>query len=325
MAFHVLDGLNSVPNALKGAVVVIGNFDGCHRGHQSVFQLGIDAARAKKLPALMFTFEPHPQDVFAPAPFMFRLTGGEMKARLAEAIGFNGIVVMPFTRDFSQNSAEVFVADYLKSALSISAAVVGTDFRFGKGRAGTPDYLEAAGKRLGFAVTVADLLDEGDAPVSSTRVRAALSEGRVEDANELLGYHYLIAGRVIHGDRRGRELGYPTANIALSQLNQLRQGIYAVRVRHAGQTHDAVASYGRRVMFDNAEPIFEAFIFDFDGDLYGSTLEIALVSFLRDEAKFASTPALIDQMDRDSVLAKEKLAAAWPLSTLDAKLGLFHP
>jgi riboflavin kinase/FMN adenylyltransferase len=324
MAFHVLDGLKAVPKALRGAVTVIGNFDGCHRGHQAVFALGLQSAKARKAPSVMFTFEPHPRDVFAPAPFMFRLTTGDMKARLAEAIGFDGIVVMPFTRDFSQNSAESFVEDFLVGALGISEAVVGADFRFGKERKGTPEFLKDAGARLGFAATVTDMLDEGDAPVSSTRVRAALTEGRVEDANELLGYHHLLAGRVIHGDKRGRDLGYPTANVALSQLSQLKQGIYAVKVKHAGKVMDGVASYGRRLMFDNGEPLFETFLFDFSGELYDSTLEIALVSFLREEAKFESVEALVAQMDRDSAQARKLLAAAKAISPLDAKLGLFR-
>jgi len=323
MAFHVLDGLHAVPPALRRAVVVIGNFDGCHRGHQSVFVTGIERARALGVPAVMFTFEPHPQDVFAPAPFMFRLTDGEMKARLAEALGFDGIVVMPFTRDFSRVSADDFVDRYLVGALDVSAVVVGADFRFGRARAGDSEFLEAAGRRAGFEVTVADMLDEGDAPVSSSRVRAALKEGRIEDANELLGYHHLLSGRVIHGDRRGRELGYPTANFALSQLSQLRQGIYAVRARHASEVHDGVASYGRRVMFDNAEPLFEVFLFDFDGELYDSVIEVALVCFLRDERKFDSVEALVTQMDADSAASRERLAPARALSPLDARLGLF--
>lgn len=324
MAFHVLDGLDTAPEAVKGAVVVIGNFDGCHRGHQSVFEVGIERARAAGRPALMFTFEPHPQDVFAPAPFMFRLTRGEMKARLAEAVGFDGIVVMPFTRDFSQTSAEDFIEKLLVGTLRVATVVVGADFRFGRKRAGTPEVLKEAGARIGFDVIVTDMLDEGDAPVSSSRVRAALTEGRVEDANELLGYHHLVGGRVIHGDKRGRELGYPTANIALSQLSQLKQGVYAVRVRHGGETHDGVASYGRRVMFDDGEPLFEAFLFDFDGDLYDSVLEVALVSFLREERKFESVDELVAAMDRDSAGASARLKHARALSPLDARLGLFE-
>jgi riboflavin kinase / FMN adenylyltransferase len=324
MAFHVLDGLGAVPEALKRAVVVIGNFDGCHRGHQTVFHIGIERARALGVPALMFTFEPHPQDVFAPAPFMFRLTDGAMKARLAEAIGFDGIVVMPFTRDFARVTAEDFVDRYLVGAVNVSAAIVGADFRFGRARAGDSEFLQAAGRRAGFEVTIADMLDEGDAPVSSSRVRMALAEGRVEDANELLGYHHILEGRVIHGDRRGRELGYPTANIALSQLSQLRQGIYAVRVRHAGSRHDGVASYGTRVMFNDAEPLLEVFVFDFDGDLYDSVLEVGLVSYLRGEKKFGSVPELIEAMDADSASARAHLSASAALSPLDERLGLFN-
>lgn len=325
MAFHVLDGLKAVPASVKGSVAVIGNFDGCHRGHRSVFGIGVEMARTRTRPALMFTFEPHPQDVFAPAPFMYRLTEGEMKARLAEAMGFEGIVVMPFTRDFARRSAEEFVAEDLRSALDVTAVVVGADFRFGRARQGDAEFLQAAGERLGFEVVVTDMLDEGDAPISSTRVRDALREGRIEDANELLGYHHLIAGRVIHGDARGRGLGYPTANIALTQLSGLRQGVYACRVRHAGKNHDAVASYGPRVMFEDAEPLFEVHLFGFDGDLYDSVLEVALVRFLREQRKFESVEALVAAMDRDSQAARERLERARALSELDARLGLFVP
>jgi riboflavin kinase/FMN adenylyltransferase len=325
MAFHVLDGLSAVPAAVRGSVAVIGNFDGCHRGHQSVFEIGVGMARQRALPALMFTFEPHPQDVFAPAPFMYRLTDGEMKARLAEALGFDGIVVMPFTRDFSRRSADDFIADDLQGALEVAAVIVGADFRFGRARQGTSAYLREAGARLGFEVVVTDMLDEADAPISSTRVREALREGRVEDANELLGYHHLIAGRVIHGDARGRDLGYPTANIALSQLSGLRQGVYACRVRHAGRSYGAVASYGPRVMFEDAEPLFEVHLFGFDGDLYDTVLEVALVSFLREQRRFESVEALVAAMDGDAEEASELLGRAGALSDLDARLGLFAP
>jgi len=325
MAFHVLDGLSAVPAAVRGSVAVIGNFDGCHRGHQSVFEIGVGMARQRSLPALMFTFEPHPQDVFAPAPFMYRLTDGDMKARLAEALGFDGIVVMPFTRDFSRRTADQFIAEDLQGALEVAAVIVGADFRFGRARQGTAEYLEAAGGRLGFDVMVADMLDESDAPISSSRVRDAMREGRVEAANELLGYHHLIAGRVIHGDARGRDLGYPTANIALTQLSGLRQGVYACRVRHAGRTHDAVASFGPRVMFEDAEPLFEVHLFDFDGDLYDSVIEVALVSFLREQRKFETVQALVAAMDRDSAEARQRLGRARALSGLDARLGLFGP
>lgn len=322
MAFHVLDGLGPVPDAVKGAVIAIGNFDGCHRGHQTVFRHAIDRARALDAPALMLTFEPHPRDVFAPEPFMFRLTEGDMKARLAEALGFNGIVVMPFTRDLSQVSAEDFVDQRLIGALALKGAVVGADFHFGRKRAGTPQFLKESGDAKGFEVTIMDMLDEGDAPVSSSRIREALTEGRVEDANALLGYHHLLAGRVIHGDKRGRELGYPTANIAQSLRCNMKHGVYAVKVRHAGRTYDAVASYGRRPMFDNGEALLEVHVFDFKGDLYGSTLEVALIDYLRDEEKFASLEDLIAAMDRDSANARAAIAAARPISALDEKLGI---
>lgn len=323
MAFHVLDDMSAIPAALRGAVVAIGNFDGLHRGHQSVFELALDQARSLGAPGMMLTFEPHPRDLFAPEPFMYRLTNGETKARLAEAIGFDGIVVMPFTREFAAVTAERFVSDHLVGALGIKAAIAGADFMFGRARLGTPDYLKQAGAENGFAVTIADMLDEGDAPVSSSRVREALSEGRVRHANNLLGYHHLVVGRVVHGDKRGRTLGYPTANIPQSLRCGLKHGVYAIRVRHAGKLYDGVASYGRRLMFDNGEALFEAHLFDFDGDLYGSHLEIALVDWQRGEEKFNAVEELIAQMDRDSEIARDLLASEKAVSELDERLGFF--
>jgi riboflavin kinase / FMN adenylyltransferase len=323
MTFHVLDGLRSAPEAVRGGVVAIGNFDGCHRGHQSVFDIARTEAANRGAPSLMLTFEPHPRDVLSPEPFMYRLTTGEAKARLAEAIGFDGIVVMPFTRDFAALSAERFVEGFLVSALGVASVVAGADFLFGKARAGTPRFLTEAGERLGFGVTITDMLDEGDAPVSSSRVRKALTGGEVRAANALLGYHHMVGGRVIHGAKRGRELGYPTANIAQSGRSKLRQGIYAIKVRHAGRFFDGVASFGSRPMFDNGAPLLEAHLFDFDGDLYGSVLEVALVEFLRPEQKFSSTDELIAQMDDDSAKSRLLIEPERAISLLDARLGFF--
>ena len=318
--FARLDGLDAVPHALRGGVVAIGNFDGCHRGHQKVFAAALDMAAQKGVPALVLTFEPHPRDVFAPNPFLYRLTDAHAKARLVQALGFDGIVVMPFSRDLAGVEAGDFVARYLVDALQVTGVAVGADFHFGKGRAGTPDFLAAQGDAQGFSVRICDMLDEASVPVSSSRVREALGQGDVEAANALLGYHHFFSGVVVEGDKRGRELGYPTANMAVPETFGLAQGVYAVKVRVNGEVFDGVAAYGKP-MFDNTKPPFEAFIFDFDRTIYGQTIEVALLGHIRGQMTFDGIEALVVQMDADSAAARITTAQARPLSRLDAALG----
>ena len=322
MAFQRLDSLDSVPASLRGAYVAIGNFDGVHRGHQVVLETLLERARAAGVPALMLTFEPHPRDVFAPAPFMFRLTDGTAKARLAEALGLDAVAVLNFDHAFSQIEAEDFVGRFLVEALGVTGVIVGADFHFGRQRRGTPNFLKASGEALGFAVETLDLKDEGDEPISSSRIRAALSEGAVTAANRLLGYHWFFTGCVVKGDQRGRELGYPTANTMTPTGFQLAQGVYAVRARLGDRLFDGVAAYGKP-MFDNQRPPFETHLFDFDEDIYGRTIEVALVAHIRGQEVFSGLDALIAAMDRDSRKAREALAAARPLTELDAGLGFF--
>ena len=318
--FARLDGLSAVPTALKGGVVAIGNFDGCHRGHQQVFAAARAMAAKKGVPALVLTFEPHPRDVFAPQPFLYRLTYADQKASLIEALGFDGVAVMEFSRDLASVEANDFVARYLLEALEVSGVVVGADFHFGKGRAGTPDFLMAQGEQHGFSVEICAMLDDGTETVSSSRVRDALIPGHFETAKGLLGLHHFFSGTLIEGDKRGRELGYPTANMAVPQTFGLAQGIYAVKIRLDGQLFDGVAAYGKP-MFDNSRPPFETFIFDFDRTIYGKTLEIALLGFIRGQMTFDGLNPLIEQMDKDSAKARIITAQARPLSELDAALG----
>lgn len=319
-SFVLIDGLDTVPAVLKGGVVAIGNFDGCHRGHQHVFARALALAKARGVPAVVLTFEPHPRDVFAPRPFLHRLTGPDAKARLTAALGFDGIAIMPFSRDLASVEAPDFVARYLVDALGVGAVVAGADFHFGKGRGGTPDFLKSEGERRGFAVEIVDMVGEGEAPVSSSRVRDALASGDVETANALLGYHHFISGTVVEGDKRGRELGYPTANMSVPRTFGLAQGVYAVRVRLGDEVFSGVAAYGKP-MFDDGPPPFETFIFDFDRDIYGRTIEIALIAFLRGQMTFDGLPGLIAQMDKDAETARIITAQARPLSELDAALG----
>jgi riboflavin kinase/FMN adenylyltransferase len=320
--FTRLSSLADVPAALRGAYVAIGNFDGLHRGHQSILDALLERASAAGVPALMLTFEPHPRDVFAPAPFMFRLTQGDAKTRLAEAMGLDGIIILPFDRDFSQNEAEVFVETMLVEQLGVRGVIVGSDFHFGRQRRGTPAFLRAAGERLGFAVETLDLMDEGEEVISSSRIRAALSEGAVTAANRLLGYHWFFDGCVVKGDQRGRELGFPTANTMTPTGFQLAQGVYAVRARLGARLLDGVAAYGKP-MFDNQLPPFETHLFDFDEDIYGQTLGVALIGHIRGQEVFSGLDQLMAAMDRDAQKARAMIAAARPISDLDARLGFF--
>jgi riboflavin kinase/FMN adenylyltransferase len=323
LAFERIDGFEGVPEAMRGGLVAIGNFDGFHRGHQHVFAALKARAAALGVPALVVTFEPHPRDVFAPTPFMFRLTDADAKARLAEALGLDGIVVVPFTRDFSQIEAEAFVSRFLVGALAVRGVIVGADFHFGRNRRGTPEYLRAAGEAAGFRVETLDLIgDEGPhhETISSSRIRAALAKGDVETANGLLGYHWFISGTVVSGDRRGRELGFPTANVRVPTGFLLAQGVYAVKARLAERVLDGVASFGKP-MFDNQQPPFETFIFDFDEDIYGASLSVALVTHIRGQEVYDGLEALKAAMARDCARARQCLQTATPLGDLDRHLG----
>jgi riboflavin kinase/FMN adenylyltransferase len=320
--FYRAWGLDSPPAGITGAMVAIGNFDGLHRGHQLVLTTLKARAKADGVPAVMLTFEPHPRDVFAPAPFMFRLTQGDAKARIAEALGLDGIVVMPFNREFSQITAEEFVTRFLVGALKVKGVTVGADFHFGFQRKGTPQFLKESGDKHGFDVEILDLLDEGDDHVSSSRIRAALGEGDVAEANQLLGYHWFFAGKVVRGDQRGRTLGFPTANTPTPTGFGLAQGVYAVRARLGERLLDGVAAYGKP-MFNNERPPFETVLFDFDEEIYGEDLQVALVSHIRGQMMFDGLDGLIKQMTSDAEKARELLGQCRAIGELDAKLGFF--
>jgi riboflavin kinase/FMN adenylyltransferase len=305
---------------LTGGVVAIGNFDGVHRGHTALLRTAMAVARERGLAALALTFEPHPRTIFKPETPVFRLTPLPAKARMITAVGLDGLVVIPFDRTFSTLTADAFVEDILVDRLKIEAAVVGRDFHFGKGRGGSPATLTAQGRSLGFSVTVVDPVagDSGET-VSSSSIRDALAAGDVGMANDLLGHRWFIVGEVVAGDRRGRELGFPTANIRLTPDCRLRHGIYAVTMRRAdGTVLRGVASYGRRPTFDNGPPLLEVFAFDFTGDLYGESVIVTFLDWIRGEEKFASVEALVEAMQRDVTSAKAILAEATPGNELDA-------
>ncbi|WP_417626091.1 bifunctional riboflavin kinase/FAD synthetase [Pararhodobacter aggregans] len=294
--------------ALKGASVAMGNFDGVHRGHQAV----IDAARRPDVPLGVITFEPHPRQVFAPDAPPFRLMNAEARQNRLAKLGVSRLYELPFTRDLAGLTPEDFAREVLVEGLGITHVVVGADFQFGKGRAGTAAVLQDLGRRFGFDVTIQPLVGGEDGAISSTAIRTALAEGRVQDAADMLGHYHRIDGEVLHGEKRGRALGYPTANMAVEGLHLPRLGVYAVKVEVLGGPHrgfyDGVASLGVRPMFGENKPNFEVHLFDFAGDLYGQHLSVALVEYLRPEAKFDGLQALIDQMDADSERARAILA-----------------
>ena len=288
----------------RGASAAIGNFDGVHLGHQSVIGLAREAAPSARLGVM--TFEPHPRQYFAPDAPPFRLMSSAARASRLEKLGVERLYELNFNANLAGLTPDAFARD-------VTHVVVGHDFCFGKQRAGTAEMLKAFGEDMGFGVTIAQLLEEGDVVVSSTAIRTALSEGRTRDAAAMLGHWHRIEGPVIGGEQRGRTLGYPTANMALDGLHLPAFGVYAVLVDvldgpHKGKYH-GVASLGIRPMFDGEVPNLETFVFDFTGDLYGTPLSIGLVEHLRGEAKFDSLDALVTQMDADSSHARAILAA----------------
>lgn len=317
---------DALPDALRGAHVAIGNFDGMHRGHQAVLAAALDRARAEGRPALALTFEPHPRTFFAPDRPVFRLTPPAAKARLARALGLDALVVAPFDAPLAGLSAETFVETVLVERLGLASATVGWDFHFGKDRVGSPAFLDAAGRRHGFGVDVVEpYASEDGEVVSSSRIRAALESGDLAEATGLLGYRWFVEGEVVGGDRRGRDLGFPTANLRLSDDCALRHGVYAVTFRVDGEIHMGAANWGRRPQFDNGAPVLETHVLDFAGDLYGKTVDVGFVAWLRPEARFDGLQGLIDQMHLDCAEARAVLSSIGPGSALDRALAETHP
>src|ERR1700719_389093 len=294
----------------RGAVVAMGNFDGVHLGHRAVIAAALAMGRAHGKPAVALTFEPHPRRLFSPNTPQFRLTDEAAKLRLLAGTGRAGAVVMTFDKARAGTSAQDFIHHELIERLGISGIAVGYDFHFGKGRVGSPSLLVNEAPRLGIEVDVQPHVDIAERPVSSSAIRMALAEGQIKEATAMLGGPWFVAGLVIHGEKRGRDLGYPTANIRLDKNCGLKHGIYAVRVGRGLERFDGVASFGRRPTFDNGAPLLEIFLFDFKGDLYGATLDVAFISFIREELKFDSVEKLVRQMDDDSGRARAALAAA---------------
>jgi riboflavin kinase/FMN adenylyltransferase len=293
-----------VPESARGATVAIGNFDGVHKGHQALLQHA--KAQGGKLGVLVF--EPHPQEFFRPDTPRFRLTPFRAKARLLEQHGVSLLFALHFNAEFASLSADEFITKVLVQGLGVRHVIVGEDFCFGKGRQGNLALLQQRGAELGFGVTTFELVGEGEASkISSTSIREALRDGKPDVAAALLGHPWTVEGRVEGGDRRGRTIGFPTANVSLEGYLEPALGVYAVRVEVDGRKYGGVANFGRRPTFDKKDVLLEVHIFDFEGDIYGQPIVVSFISFLRPEMKFAGLDALKAQIAKDSETARALL------------------
>ena len=298
----------------RGAAAAIGNFDGVHLGHQAVIDLTRKAAADAVTPLGIMTFEPHPRSYFSNDSNPFRLMNAEARAHRLEKLGVEKLYEVPFNDALASLSARDFAQTIIADQLGLKHVVVGADFCFGQGRKGNAKTLADMGAEMGFGVTIAPMMQVGDADISSTAIRQALSDGRPADAAKMLGHWHRLENIVIRGDQRGRDLGYPTANMSIDGLHPPKFGVYAVKIDvrdgpHAG-SYNGAASIGVRPMFGENRPNCETFIFDFKGDLYGTTVSVALVAYLRPELQFVGLEPLIIQMDADCVTAREILANA---------------
>ena len=309
----VLHGWRDTPEALKGASLAIGNFDGVHRGHRAVLKAA-QAAAAPGRKAGAIVFEPHPRKFFQPGKPLFQLTNLSRKLELIAECGMDLAVVLPFDAELASLSAESFVHDVLVEGLAISHTVTGYNFFFGKGRQGNTQLLKTLGTKYGFGVTIVEAAGSSGEIYSSTRVRELLAEGDVAGAAEILGAWWQVEGTVEAGAGRGRGLGFPTANIRLVEGQSLSHGIYAVRVLAKGGWRHGAAYLGTRPTFDSGPPLLEIFLFDFEGDLYGETVKVDFIEFIRPDAKFRSGGDLALQMRVDCEKAKAVLETQAPLS-----------
>ncbi|MBU1346342.1 MAG: bifunctional riboflavin kinase/FAD synthetase [Alphaproteobacteria bacterium] len=300
-----------LPASRRGAAAALGAFDGVHRGHQAVIASARDAADRLDAPLAVVSFDPHPRRFFQPDAAPFRLMSAGQMARALEPLGVQRLYLLPFDARMAALSDTDFAEQVMADGLGLKHAAVGFDFTYGKGRTGSPDALARAGARLGFTVSVTDRVDDrGGLKLSSSAVREALDAGDMARAARILGRPFAIEGEVVHGDKRGRTIGVPTANIRLGDYMRPAYGVYATRTRLPdGRVIDGVANLGVRPMFEIAEPLLEVWLFDFEGDLYGQTVETELVARLRGEMNFDDLDALKTQIDADASAARAVLAA----------------
>lgn len=310
MPVEIVRGWRDLEPGQKGAAVAVGAFDGVHRGHQAVIAPAREAARRLDAPLAVVSFEPHPRRFFQPDVAPFRLMTTAQMARALAALGVDRLHLLAFDAEMAGMGDEAFAREVLAEGLGVRHVAVGFDFTFGKGRTGSPEALAGYGAALGFDVSVTPRRDDADGlKLSSSAVREALKAGDMARATAILGRPFAIEGEVIHGDKRGREIGVPTANIGLGDYMRPAYGIYATRSRLPdGRVFDGVASLGVRPMFPTDEPMLEVWLFGFEGDLYGRTVETELVAFLRPEMAFDGLEALKTQIAADAAAARAALA-----------------
>lgn len=309
MGIQVIRNWRDLPPELRGAAVAVGAFDGVHRGHQAVIASAREAARRLGVPLGVVSFDPHPRRLFQPDAAPFRLmTAGQM-ARALESLGVERLFLIPFDAEMAAMSDEAFARRVLFQGLGIAHAAVGFDFTYGKGRSGSPEGLRQHGEQMAFSVSVSERRDDASGlKLSSSAVREALKAGDMDRAAHILGRPFAIEGEVIHGDKRGRTIGVPTANIAMGDYMRPAYGVYATRTRLPdGRVVKGVANLGIRPMYEIETPLLEVWLLDFDGSLYGQTVETELVAFLRGEMKFDSLDELKVQIDQDAAAARAVL------------------
>jgi riboflavin kinase / FMN adenylyltransferase len=305
-----LHGGETVDKAMRGAIVALGNFDGFHRGHQAVVGRAVTLARERGVPAIVATFDPHPVRYFKPDVPPFRLTTLDQRQRLFAGAGADATLVFKFDAELASMTAADFITERLIACTGASGVVTGEDFTFGRARGGNTAVLAEIGRAHGLTVETVGPVSEGGEIISSSRIREALHAGDCTTATRLLTRPFAIEGNVQHGDKVGRTIGYPTANIDLGSYLRPRYGIYAVRGRLAdGRVLDGAANLGVRPSFDPPKELLEPYFFDFSEDLYGQVIEVALHAFIRPEAKFDNLDALTAQMDKDCAEARRILSA----------------
>ncbi|GGC67325.1 bifunctional riboflavin kinase/FAD synthetase [Chelatococcus reniformis] len=314
--FFIVRGREPAGDDLKHPVVAIGNFDGLHAGHRAVVAGARRLADELGRPAAVLTFDPHPRTFFRPREPVFRLTPESVEATLLARLGLDGMIVLPFDAQLAAMSADAFFDDILVARFGVSGLIIGHDFHFGRGREGSPSFLLRRGASSGMPVVVVEPVNDGGEPVSSSMVRQALEAGDLHRANTLLGYRWFVRGDVSHGQKLGRTLNYPTANLRLDEGCRLRHGIYAVRAAVDSRVVHGVASFGHRPTFDNGAPLLEVHLFDFSSEIYGQQLDVEFVAYLRPEERFDSVEALVAQMDLDSAEARRILAENPPPRSL---------
>ncbi len=306
-----LTGGEILPERLRGGIVALGNFDGFHAGHQEVAGRAIAKAKAERRPAIVATFDPHPVRYFKPDALPFRLTTLDQRQRLFAAAGADAMLVYDFNAELAAVTAESFVSDWLIARTGASAVVTGEDFTFGKGRGGSVNFIRDFGGALGLACEAVGPVCDEEGPISSSRIRAALKAGNCDEATRLLTRPFTVEGVVQHGDKNGRILGFPTANIDMGSYLRPRYGIYAVKGRLAdGRVLNGAANIGVRPQFEPPKELLEPHFFDFAEDLYGQMIEVEFHHFLRGEAVFESLDALKVQMDKDCAEARKLLSAS---------------